>query len=212
VISLPYLTNVNSSLPRPQTRRYITGSGQGAVGWVGRLGRKVMDLKRIKDLIDLFVATDLGELNFSEGDCRLRLVRRLSRQEEHADSSSRSGVSESPVRPTTDVIKTLAPLAVRADAEAPVALDARVGAKDVVAPLHGVLHLTPSPDEPAFVALGDPVRVGQTLGVLEAMKMFHTLKSDFDGVVAAIRVVSGSEVEAGQALFRITSGLLPGDK
>jgi acetyl-CoA carboxylase biotin carboxyl carrier protein len=171
-----------------------------------------MDLKRIKDLIDLFVATDLGELNFSEGDCRLRLVRRISTQEGQTDSSSRSGASESPARPATDAIKAVALLPVRADAEAPVALDASVGAKDVVAPLHGVLHLTPSPDEPAFVELGDAVRVGQTLGVLEAMKMFHTLKSDFDGVVAAILVVSGSEVEAGQALFRITSRPLPGHK
>jgi acetyl-CoA carboxylase biotin carboxyl carrier protein len=171
-----------------------------------------MDLKRIKDLMDLFVATDLGELNFSEGDCRLRLVRRIATEEGQTDSSSRPGVSESPVRPTTHVIKTVALLPVRADAEAPAALDATVDVKDVVAPLHGVLHLTPSPDEPAFVELGDSVRVGQTLGVLEAMKMFHTLKSDFDGVVAAILVVSGSEVEAGQALFRITSGSLPGRK
>jgi acetyl-CoA carboxylase biotin carboxyl carrier protein len=67
-----------------------------------------------------------------------------------------------------------------------------------------VLHLTPSPDEPPFVKLGDPVRAGQTLGVLEAMKMFHTLKSDHDGVVGAILVASGGEVEAGQSLFRIT--------
>ena len=142
-----------------------------------------MDLNRIKDLIDLLVATDLGELTLSEGDCQLRLVRRISRVEEHTDSS-------------------IAPL--RAEAAAPVPSDASVGAKDVVAPLHGVLHLTPSPDEPPFVRLGDSIRAGQTLGVLEAMKMFHTLKSDFDGVVAAILAASGSEVEAGQSLFRIT--------
>jgi acetyl-CoA carboxylase biotin carboxyl carrier protein len=164
----------------------------------------MMDLNRIKDLIDLLVATDLGELNLSEGDCRLRLVRRISRVEEHTDSSSRSGVPESQARPTTDAIRAVTLAPVRAEAVAPVSSDASVGAKDVVAHLHGVLHLTPSPDEPPFVKLGDSVRAGQTLCVLEAMKMFHTLKSDFDGVVAAILVASGSEVEAGQLLFRIT--------
>ena len=163
-----------------------------------------MDLNRIKDLIDLFVATDLGELNLSEGDCRLRLVRRISRVEEHTDSSSRSGVSGSPARPATDATRAVRPAPVRAEAVVPVPPEASAGANDVVAPLHGVLHLTPSPDEPPFVRLGDSVRAGQTLGVLEAMKMFHTLKSDFDGVVAAILAASGSEVEAGQALFRIT--------
>jgi acetyl-CoA carboxylase biotin carboxyl carrier protein len=90
------------------------------------------------------------------------------------------------------------------------ASDSGAGAKDVTATLHGVLHLTPSPDEPPFVKPGDSVRAGQTLGVLEAMKMFHTLKSEFDGVLAAILVPSGSEVEAGQAVFRITCGSLPG--
>ena len=150
-----------------------------------------MDLNRIKDLIDLFVATNLGELTLSEGDCRLRLARRI-------------GVSEPQVRPTTDAIRAVGLAPVRAEGVAPVPADASVGAKDVVAPLYGVLHLTPSPDEPPFVRLGDSVRAGQTLGVLEAMKMFHTLKSDFDGVVAAILAASGSEVEAGQALFRIT--------
>ena len=147
-----------------------------------------MDLKRIKDLIDAFAATDLGELSFSEGDCQLRLVRRASTMDGH--------------RSVTDTIK--AAVFPPAEAVAPEDLDAAVDAKDVVAPLHGVLHLAPSPDEPPFVKLGDPVRAGQTLGVLEAMKMFHTLKSDHDGVVGAILVASGGEVAAGQSLFRIT--------
>ncbi len=147
-----------------------------------------MDLKRIKDLIDVFAATDLGELSFSEGDCQLRLVRR---------AATMDGRLSAP-----DTVKAAA--FPPGEAIAPEDLDAAVGAKDVVAPLHGVLHLTPSPDEPPFVRLGDSVRAGQTLGVLEAMKMFHTLKSDHDGVVGAILVASGGEVEAGQALFRIS--------
>ena len=157
-----------------------------------------MELKRIKELIDLFAATDLGEINLSEDGCRLRLVRRRSTAPEHADTSARCGDSESSARSTTDTVQAVAPAAVDGN-----------DAEDVVAPLYGVLHLTPSPGEPAFVELGDPVRAGQTLCVLEAMKMFHTVTSAHDGVVAAILVASGSEVEAGQALFRITSRALP---
>lgn len=160
-----------------------------------------MDLKRIKELIDLFAASDLGEMDFSEGGCQLRLVRRTS-------GDARPGASACIAETVSGKAVALAP--VGGEAVTPlaactgVALDANGDTEEVVAPLHGVLHLTPSPDEPPFVKPGDPVRAGQTLGVLEAMKMFHTLKSARDGIVAAILAASGSEVEAGQPLFRIT--------
>ena len=153
-----------------------------------------MDLKRIKDLIDLFADTDLGELNFSEDGCQLRLVR-------HTAPSSARGL---PANPAPHIVESPAPRPVHAEATEPVTADPKVGFTDLVAPLHGVFHLTPSPDEPPFVSVGDPVKVGQILGTLEAMKMFHSLKSDVEGFVAAILVASGSEVEAGQPLFRIT--------
>ena len=156
-----------------------------------------MDLKRIKDLIDLFADTDLGELSFSEDGCQLRLVRHTATAAEHGEYTVRSSVRG---LPATDVVESPALQPVHAEAAA---ADAEVGPTDVVAPLHGVLHLTPSPDEPPFVKVGDPVRVGQALGMLEAMKMFHTLKSDVEGFVAAVLVASGSEVESGQPLFRI---------
>lgn len=158
-----------------------------------------MDLKKIKELIDLFAATGLGELDFSEGDCRLRLVRTSPPE---PGRSSSPGVAER-VEPAQDGGgSAVTPVTVAANGAA----GGQTGAQEVVAPLHGVLHLTPSPAEPPFVKPGDRVRVGQTLGVLEAMKMFHTLQSDHEGIVAAILAASGSEVEAGQPLFRITPG------
>lgn len=163
-----------------------------------------MDLKKIKDLIDLFAASGLGELHFSEDGYQLRLVRHTSSDARPARSSSGSRVSESVSTPATGAGNAVALAPVGGGAVTPVTADAEGNAKEVVAPLYGVLHLTPSPDEPPFVKLGDPVRAGQTLGVLEAMKMFHTLKSAHDGIVAAILAPSGSEVEAGQPLFRIT--------
>ena len=158
-----------------------------------------MDLKRIKDLIDLFAATGLGELDFSEGDCRLRLVRHAPPE---AGRSSSPGAAER-VEPAQDGEgSVVTQVTVAANGVA----GRQTGAQEVVAPLHGVLHLTPSPAEPPFVKPGDRVHVGQTLGVLESMKMFHTLQSDHEGIVAAILAASGSEVEAGQPLFRLTPG------
>ena len=163
-----------------------------------------MDLKRIKDLIDLFADTDLGELNFSEDGCQLRLVRNAATPAAQGQHAARAGAQELPANPAPDVAGSPALPPIHAEAAGPVEADAAVGSTDVVAPLHGVLHLTPSPEEPPYVNVGDPVQVGQVLGMLEAMKMFHTLKSDVEGIVAAVLVVSGSEVESGQPLFRIT--------
>lgn len=76
-------------------------------------------------------------------------------------------------------------------------------ASQVCSPLYGVLHLTPSPDEPAFVAIGDSVTAGQTLCIVEAMKMFHQVKASQAGRLEAILATAGDEVESGQPLFSI---------
>lgn len=67
----------------------------------------------------------------------------------------------------------------------------------------GVAHLKPAPDESPFVAVGDSVADGQVLCTIEAMKMFIAVESMHEGVVAEILVESGTEVAAGQPLFRI---------
>jgi len=71
-----------------------------------------------------------------------------------------------------------------------------------LAPLYGVVHLQPTPGEPPFVQAGQAVRAGQTLCVIEAMKVFNEVRAERDATVEAVLVRSGQEVEAGQALFR----------
>ena len=79
-----------------------------------------------------------------------------------------------------------------------------VAAPDLVrSPLFGVLHLTPAPGAAVFVQAGDTVDAGQTLCVVEAMKMFHEVKAPRRGVVEAILAQAGDEVQAGAALFRM---------
>ena len=159
-----------------------------------------MDLARIKELVNIFADGDLAELNYREGDCQLRLVRRA-----HGMVDSASGPDFAhPSQPITDGV---GPHSSQADALGRDHFDDQTSTsheKEILAPMHGILHLTPSPDAPAFVQLGETVQVGQTLAVLEAMKMFHALQSDVGGRVVAILASSGSEVAAGQPLFRIT--------
>jgi acetyl-CoA carboxylase biotin carboxyl carrier protein len=154
----------------------------------------MMDLGRVKELIDLFADADLAELDLREGDCQLRLARRTRTADTGMKGGCQPGESETPPMPAS----TAAEAAESADSQA------RINAKEVVAPMHGMLHLAPTPGAPPFVNIGESVRCGQTLAVLEAMKVFTALRSDVDGLVAAILAASGSEVAAGQPLFRIT--------
>lgn len=140
-----------------------------------------MKPERIKALIDLMAESDLSELSLSEEGAQLRLLR------EHGQAAPLTAASVPAAQP------------VAAQPEPAVA----ASGYEAQAPLHGIVHLTPAPDQPPFIEVGAQVKVGQTLAVLEAMKMFHPLKAQADGVVEAILVASGTEVEAGQVLVRI---------
>lgn len=69
--------------------------------------------------------------------------------------------------------------------------------------MQGILHLTPAPDEAPFVSVGDRVEAEQVICVIEAMKMFNTLETEVAGRIVEILAQPGSEVKAGQPLFRI---------
>ena len=73
----------------------------------------------------------------------------------------------------------------------------------VKCPLVGTFYAAPSEDSPAFVKVGDTVKKGQTLGIVEAMKLMNEIESEFDGVVKEIYVQNEESVEYGQPLFRI---------
>jgi acetyl-CoA carboxylase biotin carboxyl carrier protein len=145
-----------------------------------------MDLQQIKAFIDAMAGTDFAEMEFSQDGWTLRLARGTG----GAQSALPSVVSE-PVRPS---IATAAPPHE----------DAGRFVEDVVrAPLYGVAHLRPSPGEPLFVTPGLAVKTGQTLCVIEAMKVFNEVRAECDGVVDAVLITSGQEVEAGQPLVRL---------
>jgi acetyl-CoA carboxylase biotin carboxyl carrier protein len=146
-----------------------------------------MELDQIKVFIDAMASSDLTELQANKDGWALRLVRR------EATAPSQTSVSGSPLPPS--VQSTQRKPATSAITDQP--------GTEVRAPLFGIVHLTPSPDAPPFVVVGQAVKAGETLCVIEAMKVFNNICAERDGVVEAVMATSGSEVEAGQLLMRI---------
>lgn len=149
-----------------------------------------MELQKIRELIEVLKASDLTELEFSEGDYKLRLVRR-------------SGSVPSAVSVTNG--NGLAPPAELHHETNAESVSVRTSTVMVRSPLFGILHLTASPDGPAFVQLGATVQQGDTLCIMEAMKIFHEVKANRTARVEAILGVSGQEVEAGAPLFQLAA-------
>ena len=102
-----------------------------------------------------------------------------------------------------------APLAHAETSELPVIPAAAAGAIRVESPMVGVFYRSPEPGKPAFVEVGDVVVPGQTLCLLEAMKLFNELKADSAGRVTAVHVENGKPVEFGQLLFELEPIVAP---
>lgn len=132
-----------------------------------------MDSQEIKTLIDAMAASGLSEMEFSRDGWTLRMVRAGGR----AETPELPPASAAGVTETENGIQT--------------------------APLAGVLHLTPSPGEPPFAPVGARIAVGATIAIIEAMKVFIEVRAEVAGVVEAVFAKAGSDVAAGQALFRL---------
>jgi acetyl-CoA carboxylase biotin carboxyl carrier protein len=151
-----------------------------------------MDLRKIKKLIDLLEESNLAELEIKEGEEVVRL--------------SRVPKGTAPV--AAPVAVAAAPAPVAAAAPAPVVADTSAAsdlpAGNVVkAPMVGTFYASASPGTPAFVKVGQQVKVGDTLGVIEAMKMFNQIEAEVAGTVQAILIENGQPVEFDEPMFVI---------
>ncbi|TDV50312.1 biotin carboxyl carrier protein [Pseudomonas graminis] len=157
-----------------------------------------MDQQRIKHLIDLLAESDLSALTLSEGGTTVTLSRHGGVPA--ATLPAETTAAQAIVEPAAAAVKAPPgpnqPGPSQSEASQP-----EPTRRQVCSPLYGVLHLTPSPDEPPFVAVGDAVTAGQTLCIVEAMKMFHQVQATRAGQVKAILAAGGTEVESGQPLF-----------
>lgn len=145
-----------------------------------------MDLRKLKTLIELVESSGIAELEISEGEERVRIVR------------SAAAVQHVYAAPQQHMMTTLAPQLPDAPAE-PAVPDGHV----VKSPMVGSFYRSPSPGAKPFVEVGQSVNVGDTLCIIEAMKLLNEIEADQSGVISAVLVESGQPVEYGQPLFII---------
>ena len=160
-----------------------------------------MNLNDIKDLMTQFDQSSLREFSYKNGTDELQFSKNEARPvPEVATQVAPAPVlaTPSPVAPTSAPAETVAE-EVPAPAEASVATEGNL----VESPLGGVVYLAAGPDKPAFVTVGDSVKKGQTLVIIEAMKVMNEIPAPKDGVVTEILVSNEEMVEFGKGLVRI---------
>lgn len=152
-----------------------------------------MDIRKIKKLIELVEESGIAELEISEGEESVR----ISRYGQPAPAPQvHYAAAPAPVAAPAPAAQAAAV------AEAPAAAKVPAGHK-VLSPMVGTFYRSPSPDAKAFIEVGQSVSVGDTLCIVEAMKMMNQIEADKSGVVTAILVEDGQTVEFDQPLVVI---------
>ncbi|GKW25465.1 acetyl-CoA carboxylase biotin carboxyl carrier protein [Pectobacterium versatile] len=154
-----------------------------------------MDIRKIKKLIELVEESGIAELEISEGEESVR----ISRAPAAVNYPMMQQAYATPMmQPQPALAAAVAPAPVEAPA-APAAISGHI----VRSPMVGTFYRTPSPDAKAFVEVGQRVNVGDTLCIVEAMKMMNQIEADKAGVVKAILLESGQPVEFDEPLVVI---------
>lgn len=157
-----------------------------------------MDLRKIKKLIDLLEESNLAEIEIKEGEESVRLAR--APKVGYAPAAAPMAIA--PLQPA-------APMPMASPSEAATgsaAKPATAGLPDghvLRAPMVGTFYASSAPDKPPYVSVGQTVKAGDTLAIIEAMKMFNPIEADVSGTVVAILCESGHPVEFDQPLFVI---------
>lgn len=158
-----------------------------------------MDLRKIKKLIDLLEESNLSEIEIKEGEESVRL--------------SRLNIA-APAAPVTHVHMEPQRAPAAAPAPAAIAGSGDAGGKSsgrelpdgemVRSPMVGTYYEAPNPESPPFIKVGQQVKAGDTLGIIEAMKMFNPIEAEISGTVTAILVENGQPVEFDEPMFVIS--------
>ncbi len=150
-----------------------------------------MDIQKIEELIALLEKTSISEIEITEGDKTVRLSR-----------YSQAPVDNTHIRYISSAAPQAPAYVEPAHTEEQKAKTPRMKAGHKIhSPMVGTMYTSPSPESPPFVSIGHSVKVGDTLCIIEAMKMFNEIEADRAGIIADILVKSGDPVEYDQILF-----------
>jgi acetyl-CoA carboxylase biotin carboxyl carrier protein len=152
----------------------------------------MMDIRKVKKLIELLEESGISEIEISEGEESVRISR-----------YPKPGASVAPSVQAPPAATPAAPSAAPPGSEPAAAAASPVRGQQVTAPMVGTFYSGPAPGAKPFVEIGTEVKPGDTLCVIEAMKMMNQIESEFAGRIVSILVENGSPVEFGQTLFVI---------
>jgi|SRR3569623_53439 len=151
-----------------------------------------MDLRKLKTLIDLVAESDIAELEVTEGESKVRIVKSSSAQNQVVMMQPPTAAGAAlPAVPSSAPTPTAAPVAVEPQGHI------------VKSPMVGTFYRASAPGAAPFVDVGSSVKDGDTLCIIEAMKLLNEIDADASGVIKQILVENGQPVEFGQPLFII---------
>jgi acetyl-CoA carboxylase biotin carboxyl carrier protein len=154
-----------------------------------------MDLRKLKTLIDLVAESDISELEVTEGESKVRIVK----------TTAHSAQNQVVMMPSAAIAASAAaPAVAAAPPAAPAAAPEAAPTGHIVkSPMVGTFYRASAPGAPAFVDIGSVVKEGDTLCIIEAMKLLNEIDADASGTIRQILVENGQAVEYGQPLFII---------
>ena len=155
-----------------------------------------MDLRKLKTLIDLVEASDISELELTEGEEKVK----ISRQNNTGSSLPPTNYVQQPIQPTVNMQPQV-------QSEAPsdkVETTPADNKNSITSPMVGTFYRAASPDSSPFIDIGSTVKKGETLCIIEAMKILNEIESDKEGTITKILIENGQPVEYGQPLFEIS--------
>ena len=152
-----------------------------------------MDLRKLKKLIDLVEESGIAEIEVTEGEEKVRITRSLAAPQPVYAAAPAMAAAPAPA------VAAAAPVAAAGTPAAP----ARDLSKAQTSPMVGTFYRAPGPNAPVFVEVGQSVNAGDTLCIIEAMKLMNEIEAERSGVVKEILVENGQPVEFGEPLFII---------
>ena len=160
-----------------------------------------LDHDQLHTLLAALVESDIQEFRLEGDDFRLEVRRNLPVTTVAAPLAPVTPVASAPVAPPPE-----SPAVELSAGTPPPAAGSRSDLLEVTAPMVGTFYRAPAPGEPSFVEIGTSIGVGQTICILEAMKLMNELESELAGEVVEILVDNGTPVEFGQVLMRVKPG------
>jgi acetyl-CoA carboxylase biotin carboxyl carrier protein len=183
--------------------RRENGAAEGST----EAGRLMIDLEFLRGLIDAVDSSGIDSIEINRAGTKIRIAKTPPPAPITAGAAAMPSILTAPALPAPQAVPALAPApsasgaAAAAAAPAPEAPPSNL--VEVKSPMVGTFYRAPAPEAPAYAEVGTVVKKGQTLCILEAMKLMNELESEVDGIVREVLVENSDPVEYGQVLFRI---------